>query len=711
MAIKLYKSQLEPTTKSSNVMDTRQISLSEAQSIGKAMKGFLKSGEQLYVKHQQIVSENDLLEKKKIIMNGSDTEKGLSAHKLIASNMANPDDGIKYFNTEVNKVKDTTKEFKGIFAKKYFNNWIKKQELEDTNEIRISTTKNLIEDNRNKKLDYIETLKKKIIYAQDENTRTAAEIELKTLLDSKEFAEMFGEKVEDIKSSTGRDIAFYGYKNVPIDQRAGALEAAKKDDRLSVEDIEKLQSHFKTSNSTSTKLINSELTKMDEMADNGYIADIATINGYEATGVALNKPELVLKAQKLKAKIALVSSLNNMTPLQIEDFITTTRADINSQSNKPGEKNTGLSTALYDQLKTAENYLAKLKTDLDKDPINAASKRGTYQIETLDFRAFRINIKDDEFRNEFMSKMVNRKAQAESIGVNYGVATKFLSEAEATQITAEFNRIDNPEELRYFSQILVEGFGSGAPDVFEQLNEKDQFLAHIGGLSVVSEGRPNKAIDLAIEGYLLNKKENIDIKVKDADKRLSLAKYKDVFPENRDTLNNVIGAADNIYAALYINSPKYKTGTFDKTLYDKAVQMSLGKNGEYGGVTEYNGKMVHVPMWLKNDDFNDFVDWLKENPAVIADASGSMIDGKWNPGDPVGRTQDGKTRPIQIFEGGDPYFVSIGYGKYKIAMQDYPSDANAEPKYVIDGNFAKEGNNFFIIDFNKVRSNWESMKK
>ena len=116
-------------------------------------------------------------------------------------------------------------------------------------------------------------------------------------------------------------------------------------------------------------------------------------------------------------------------------------------------------------------------------------------------------------------------------------------------------------------------------------------------------------------------------------------------------------------------------------------------------------------MWLKNDDFNDFVDWLKEHPAVIADASGSMIDGKWNPGDPVGRTQDGKTRPIQIFEGGDPYFVSIGYGKYKIAMQDYPSDANAEPKYVIDGNFAKEGNNFFIIDFNKVRSNWESMKK
>ena len=64
MAIKLYKSQLEPTEKTSNVYDRRQISLSEAQSVGKAMKGFLRSGENLYIKHQQIKSENDLFEKK-----------------------------------------------------------------------------------------------------------------------------------------------------------------------------------------------------------------------------------------------------------------------------------------------------------------------------------------------------------------------------------------------------------------------------------------------------------------------------------------------------------------------------------------------------------------------------------------------------------------------------------------------------------------------
>ena len=699
MSIKLYKSQLTPTTDNSNVIDRRQISLSEAGSVGKAMKGFLKSGENLYIKHQQIKSENDLFEKKKTVMNGSETEQGLSAHKLIASNMNDPDEGIKYFSNEVKKVKDTTKEFNGIFAKKYFNNWLKKQELEDVNEIRTKTTANLIENNRSQKLDYINVLTKKILYTQDVNTRNAAQDELKVLLESKAFTDLFGEKSDEVRKKVKRDIAFYGYKNVPIDQREGALSVAKKDNRLSVEDIEKLETHFKTSSSTSTKLINSELTKMDNMADNGILPNMTTLNDYMKTGEALNKPEIIIKAQKIKAKVALVQSLNLMTPLQIEDFLTETRAKI--AANKDGT-----STALFDQLKTAENYLAKLKTDLEKDSIMAVSKRGTFNIETIDFNEFASN--PQENFETFKDLMIKRKSQAESIGAIYGIESKFLSENEATQITAALAKMENATQIKFMSQILVEGFGNAAPDVFAQLQEKDQFLAHIGGLSIISENMPNKAIDLAIEGYLLNKQANIDIKVSDTDKRLTISKYKNIFPENLETFNNIVGTADNIYAAMYFNSPKYKTGQFDKKLYDKAMNMSLGANGKYGGVADYNNNAVHVPMWLKNDEFDDFVDWLKENPAMLAKASGTTVDGKFLPGDAVGKDADGKIRNIQIFEGGDPYLVSVGYGKFKVAMQDHPSKANAEPRYAIDGNFAKEGNNFFIIDFNKVRSNWES---
>ena len=43
MAIKLYKSQLEPTTVSSNVESKAFVSMDEAASIGKAWKGMVKS--------------------------------------------------------------------------------------------------------------------------------------------------------------------------------------------------------------------------------------------------------------------------------------------------------------------------------------------------------------------------------------------------------------------------------------------------------------------------------------------------------------------------------------------------------------------------------------------------------------------------------------------------------------------------------------------
>ena len=52
-------------------------------------------------------------------MNGSENKQGLSAHKLIASQMNDPDKGLEYYKNEVQKVKDTTNNSNGLFAKKY----------------------------------------------------------------------------------------------------------------------------------------------------------------------------------------------------------------------------------------------------------------------------------------------------------------------------------------------------------------------------------------------------------------------------------------------------------------------------------------------------------------------------------------------------------------------------------------------------------------
>jgi len=100
MSIKLYKSQLEPTAKSSNVQNRAFASLQEAGSIGRAWKGMVQSGEKLYAKHLDYKTDNEVLEKVKEVMNGSDSYTGLSETKINASQMSDPDAAGKLYNDQ-----------------------------------------------------------------------------------------------------------------------------------------------------------------------------------------------------------------------------------------------------------------------------------------------------------------------------------------------------------------------------------------------------------------------------------------------------------------------------------------------------------------------------------------------------------------------------------------------------------------------------------
>ena len=106
MAIKLYKSQLTPTTQSSNVENKAFVSMAEAASIGKAWKGMVQAGEQLYVTHQDIKTDNEILEKSKEVMNGGENFTGLSETTLNASQMKDPDAAGKLYNDEWQKIFD-----------------------------------------------------------------------------------------------------------------------------------------------------------------------------------------------------------------------------------------------------------------------------------------------------------------------------------------------------------------------------------------------------------------------------------------------------------------------------------------------------------------------------------------------------------------------------------------------------------------------------
>ena len=187
-----------------------------------------------------------------------------------------------------------------------------------------------------------------------------------------------------------------------------------------------------------------------------------------------------------------------------------------------------------------------------------------------------------------------------------------------------------------------------------------------------------------------------------------VAEYSKVFIDNEDTFNNIIEGANLIYMATLKNSGKTKDN-FNAEDWEKAFIMasggvssnynifgnnfSLTGNGGYDNDTR--GNKIHIPTWLPNGQFSDVIERLKsdENLWLKASSNGenAIIGDGLKSGDEITLSQ--------IFKTNDPYFVSVGNGKYKVAMGEDPTEPGAEPEYLMNSD-----GGYFIININNIRN-------
>jgi hypothetical protein len=105
--------------------------------------------------------------------------------------------------------------------------------------------------------------------------------------------------------------------------------------------------------------------------------------------------------------------------------------------------------------------------------------------------------------------------------------------------------------------------------------------------------------------------------------------------------------------------------------------------------------MVWIPPWIENGKFDDIIERLKSDEKLWLKASSNGQNGIIGDGPNLGK----EITLSEIFKEKDPYFVSVGNGKYKIAMGDDPTEEGAEPEYVMNSD-----GGFFIINLNLIRS-------
>ena len=693
MAIKLYKSQLEPTTASSNVESKAFVSMEEAASIGKSFKGMVKSGEKLYYKYLDRKTDNEILEKSKESMNGNDNFSGLSQIKVEAEQMKDPDQALKLYNDNWQTVFDTVNgSLSGKMAQRKYKSWMTMQNIKDANSIKSQTTANFIEHTRSLNLDKIEVWKKQIIYGTGFESKTGSS-ELENFLESDKAKEIFGEKLYDVKKKTHRDIAFYGYKNVASGDQDAALAAAKKDKRLEVDDVQKLITYFGTAKSKNNHLNKDNVKKMETSLEHGV-----PINGDEFEAAAKiatdnNDAATLLKLKNLQIDSGIINRLSMMSVGDIENKVNILR----SYATKKKLEGKGVESEYANELIVSEKYLAALTSDLDKDQLTTANERGIISLSEIGFEKL-LNTGNVD---EFIVGIKDRIAKSKAVAGFYKRDVKFLTANEATSIKTAFDSATTEGQIIGLATALVKGVGVDSDTLFKQISKDDTFLAHVGGLVMMNNGEPGMNVKLAVKGYLLSKNKDLAAvyKMKKTDPQLlkiiADKNYQQAFGNNMNTFNSVIETANYIYAAQLMHSGK-STDEFKANDWEKAFIMAAGGwtntkgwNKDYGGFDENSrGTTVHIPPWVKQGTFEDIIQLFKDNGRFIQLASSN---GEY----PV--TDKGEEFRF-IFQNEDPYFVSIGNGKYKVANGDNPFEPGGEPEFLLNSD-----GGFFIIDINKIK--------
>ena len=687
MAIKLYKSQLTPTAESSNVANTNRISMSEVQSIGKAWKGMVQSGEQLYAKHIDIKTDNEILEKSKEVMNGGENFNGLSETTITASQMKDPDAAGQLYNDEWQKIFDNVNgTLSGRQAKRKFKSFMTKQNLKDVNAIKIASTTNMINSLRTNKLDQIETLKKSVIFGHPTESKLAAE-ELKVLLGDKKTKEIFGNTLEKVAKATNNEIAFYGYKRMPYTQKDEVLAAAKKDKRITTEDYLKLEKHFNTTQTTDNNLNKDNVSKMKSNLDAGIIFSEDEFNAAIAIATQNQDEKTLIKLKQMATDAPIIQDLNTKTVAQIEEKINF----FTSFKNREG----GMTIAEANELRISQEYLASLTTSLDKDLVTTAANKGVISISEINFE----DILNGGDMTMFIDGATNRIAQADTAASYYKREVKYLTATEANTIKNVFNSADTPEQIIALSKGIVEAFGVKSDKVFKQISKDENVLAHLGGLVAMNDGIPGDNVKLAAEGLMISKNETLAklYKMSPTDVRSTniIKKYAEVFIGSEATLDSTIELTNLIYAAQLKKEGK-TTANFSNNSYQKAFLMAAGGttvdgfpfDKKMGGFDENTrGTMVHIPPWLQRGKFENVIEMLKTDPQLVLKASSN---GK------SAVAMDGEE--VNIFTNEDPYFVSVGNGKYKIANGDNPVTGQ-NPEYLLNSD-----GGYFIIDINKIKA-------
>lgn len=691
MAIKIYETQIRPTTEVTAARSTSGMRISQATgaAIGQAIKGTAKQATKIYAEIETRKSENEVLEKTKELYEGNDNFEGLSMVVEKASMMDDPDEAIKYYNLGLEKAKiNVGSNFNHKFSKKLFESFLSKQELKDGLVVRQNSNKKFIQKSQTLDLDKLEKLKKDVVYGETPELKAIAKNELDTYLNSEKFTNLFGAKSIDVKNGAYADIEFYKAKRAIDVNAEDGLAAAKKNKLINLENYEKLKAYAGKNKITNSETSKETLKGMEKQLDDFTVPDITTLNNIIENAKATGDNTTLQKAQNILIEGNVLANLKTMNYQELQNA--------NSAAIRIKE---GADTDTAVRSKIIRDYYNKINSGLKKDPLTTAKNIGVFNnITPLPISDL---LNNPSAIDDVSSAISQRIINAKGVSVFYGQQTKFFTEDEKSQLTDFFENNRNKDQLTRVLKTINKEFGTDAGAVFAEIAPNNKFFAYIGGLANQTS-EFGEGFKKAVSGYdiVKNKKIAPGIKKSESTYKSTVAKYREAYPNNPDTYDAIVEAAEYIYAhEMYVRGET--DVSFKKNIFEKSLQLAAGQVGNYGGLDKYNGTFISIPSFVKQGSFSDIVDRLREDPELFKTAIGNQ--------EGVGASmRDGSIKPIDIFKNNpNPEFIAVGNGRYMISLTDHPF--KGQPRYVMTKTFdvLKGTQKPLILDLNLIKSQIE----
>tara|TARA_Y100001937_G_C7104524_1_gene324258 strand:- start:268 stop:1617 length:1350 start_codon:yes stop_codon:yes gene_type:complete len=350
-------------------------------------------------------------------------------------------------------------------------------------------------------------------------------------------------------------------------------------------------------NQTDTLLSQMEL---EGRADSQAVADVLA----NMDDLILKDPSIAPSFQDKRNELALVSTVAATVRTADIDGLNSVIKDFREGAENFGDA--GMDTAAEQKaLKYLTNRASKMQKALKDDALQWGIDNGLVE-EPVE------NLFDDD-GNFDATNIAKRNLNAETVAEHYGLTVpQYLTKNEVKSFARYIKKKDvNPNVKLAFMADFQKAWGGAAADVFLQMGEKDaNEISALGAL--VNAGRNEAAIEI-IKGM-----EEFDAGLKiTGETEQNLMQIFTTFITDDEGRNLLETMDPRDQMALYNLAKAHYKGLgvveFDGELFEKSIDIVLGKEGERGGIQEVRNTKTLLPPEITADEAENFLDNLSSD--------------------------------------------------------------------------------------------------